>query len=68
MLLFALHRYRTSVCTSTRETPFFVNIKHEGLASCGGRSPVNESPDESQACLNLNTRLPCVLDSYTRRG
>jgi len=52
MLPFSLHGYCTSVRTSTGATPF--SLRHGGRASRGGRSPVNEIPNESQACLNLN--------------
>jgi hypothetical protein len=37
------------VRTSTRETPLSLSIQHEGRASRGDRSPVNESSDEGQA-------------------
>jgi len=51
-----------------RGNPLFLNIKHGGHASRGGRSPINESSDESQAWLNLNAWLPCVMDNYIKRG
>jgi len=49
MLPSSLHEYCTSVHTSTGATPSFLNIRHEGHASRGGRGPFNRSSVEIQA-------------------
>ncbi|KEH40360.1 hypothetical protein MTR_1g027810 [Medicago truncatula] len=48
--------------------PYFLNIQHGGRASRGGRSPVNESSDESQALIKLKrTTSLCHGQLYQKR-